>query len=198
MLVTDLFSGLGGWSAAFKERGHEVFTVDIDPRFEPDLVADIMDVRPVDLPPGPHVILASPPCSRFSAMCIAQSWEAVKGESHPRNVDVVMAVGYVAKTLDLVEKVNPPYWVMENPLGMLRKVVGPPRVTTYHAAWNGGGMRKATDLWGKIPGMEWPKLKEWDHVDWTPRKYDAAERARMPYPLSEALCKAIERELEVE
>ena len=29
MNVLDLFSGLGGWSAAFVERGHEVVTVDM-------------------------------------------------------------------------------------------------------------------------------------------------------------------------
>lgn len=37
MKVLDLFSGLGGWSAAFKDRGHTVFTVDVHPDFKPGL-----------------------------------------------------------------------------------------------------------------------------------------------------------------
>lgn len=38
MRVLDLFSGLGGWSAAFRDRGHEVITLDIEPKFKPDIV----------------------------------------------------------------------------------------------------------------------------------------------------------------
>lgn len=45
MKVLDLFSGLGGWSAAFKDRGHNVLTVDIEPKFNPDYCMNIMDVE---------------------------------------------------------------------------------------------------------------------------------------------------------
>lgn len=31
--VLDLFSGLGGWSNCWREAGHEVETLDLDPRF---------------------------------------------------------------------------------------------------------------------------------------------------------------------
>jgi len=46
MRVLDLFSGLGGWSQAFKDRGHEVVTVDIAPKFAPIICKDIMELTP--------------------------------------------------------------------------------------------------------------------------------------------------------
>lgn len=200
MLVIDLYSGLGGWSAAFRDRGHDVFTVDIEPKFEPDLVRDMFDVRPEDLPSSPDVVLASPPCNRFSVLTISQSWDKLRADVHPRNEPTIMAIGLVAKALYLIRAIDPPYWVLENPLGMLRKALGPPAATTYFCAWNPGGPKKPTDLWGRLPRMEWPKPKEWIKVPdntnfgyWAPDS--DPERAKIPYGLSEALCIAIEDEL---
>ena len=42
MKVLDLFSGLGGFSQAFKDRGHKVTTLDNNPEFNPDICIDIM------------------------------------------------------------------------------------------------------------------------------------------------------------
>lgn len=67
MRVLDLFSGTGGWSAAFLDRGHEVYRIDNDEQF-----ADVPHTTIVDvLRLGPmtdrwDVILASPPCQAFS------------------------------------------------------------------------------------------------------------------------------------
>ena len=47
MNVLDLFSGLGGWSAAFKDRGHAVTTLDIEPKFKPDIVKDILEIKSI-------------------------------------------------------------------------------------------------------------------------------------------------------
>ena len=199
MLVIDLFSGLGGWSAAFKDRGHEVFTVDIDPRFEPDLCDDMFNVIPSDLRPEPDVILASPPCNHFSVQTAPRDWK----ERRPRNRDTIIAIGLVAKTLWLIEQLEPRYWAIENPRGMLQYVMGPPDKETYFATWSPGGPLKPTHIWGQLPSMEWPKPKEWEPCPSGANtgvigKRDPAIRALLPYGLSEALCKAIERELEVE
>ena len=42
MLMLDLGSGLGGASLAMKKRGWNVVTMDIDPRFGTDVVADML------------------------------------------------------------------------------------------------------------------------------------------------------------
>lgn len=199
MTVIDLFSGLGGFSQAFKDRGHDVITVDVDERFNPDICEDIMAIDVNLFQDSPEVLLASPPCEKFSVAAISHNWEAIGAERCPRNVDTVMALGYVAKTLWLVEQLDPHYWVMENPMGMLRKVVGPPTRHTYFASW-GDRAKKPTDLWGRLPEMDWPEPKDWEKAPrgsrkGTQGKKGAAERAMIPYPLSEALCLAIEREL---
>ena len=72
MRVLDLFAGLKGWSAPFEERGHEVFSVDLDDRFDVSLHADILTMSADDLPWRPDIILASPPCEAFSVMTIGR------------------------------------------------------------------------------------------------------------------------------
>lgn len=49
MKVIDLYSGLGGWGAAFLDRGHDVLSVDIEPSFNPDIVSDIRDLFREDI-----------------------------------------------------------------------------------------------------------------------------------------------------
>lgn len=67
--VLDLFSGLGGWSQAFLDRGHHVLRIENDPRFADlpatrmaDVMEDFLDDGDVEW----DVILASPPCQAFS------------------------------------------------------------------------------------------------------------------------------------
>ncbi len=64
LTMLDLFAGLGGASAAMRERVWEVTTLDVEAGFEPDIVADIRvfhwEGGPMDL------IWASPPCEEFS------------------------------------------------------------------------------------------------------------------------------------
>ena len=69
----DLCSGRGGFSQAFKENKEwKVVTVDINPKFKPSMVLDLTDV--VENKERyesfwnlkPDIILASPPCERWS------------------------------------------------------------------------------------------------------------------------------------
>ena len=59
--VLDLFCGLGGFSAAFKDSDRwEVTTVDLNAEFDPDIVVDVFDLRPSDFVSDFDVVLASP------------------------------------------------------------------------------------------------------------------------------------------
>lgn len=62
--MLDLFCGLGGASAAQRERGWEVIGVDNESRLQPDVVADVVTWRYE----GPEVdfVWASPPCVEFA------------------------------------------------------------------------------------------------------------------------------------
>lgn len=190
--VVDLFSGLGGFSQAMVDRGWKVIRVDNDSKFKPDICADVRDLTANDFPTNPTLVVASPPCECFSIASVSHNW--------PNDVPsrkTLEHIGLVMFTKFLIDSIKPDFWVMENPRGMLRNVIGKPTITTYFASW-GDTAYKPTDLWGKLPPMEWPLPKNWEKA---PRgsktgsqgKSDAAERAKIPYKLSEALARAVER-----
>ena len=205
--VLDLFSGLGGFSQAFvKSDRWDVTTVEIDPEFDPDIVADVFDLRPSDFDDF-DVILASPPCTQFSFA--ASSLERfVDGE--PQTDDACDAVALVYHTIGLIRGLSPEFWFLENPQGWLRQVIGDPdaRVTfcQYGAVW-----MKPTDLWGDHPDAWMPRSCSYgddchayntdcDHgglgscaVSGT---RDSSERAKIPYDLSESIRDACERTLD--
>lgn len=193
MKIVDLFSGLGGFSQAFVERGHDVITLDLDPRFKPTIVADIREIRypSLSLNGDIDVVLASPPCKAFSVASIPHHWK-----DHKPGLKVAEAVGIVANALRLIAEIQPTYWVLENPCGMLKRMIGDPKETIYLCSY-GTKWKKPTDLWGRYPGKL--KLPCAPH-EAAPRGSkkgvqgvsDPAERAKLPYGLSLELCKRFE------
>ena len=215
MKVIDLCSGLGGFSQAFLDRGHEVIRIDNDSRFKDvpfTIIEDIRNIRDLNIG-DVDVMLMSPPCNHFSVASVYLHWD----NGIPKNNGTVYALRIVAWCLDAVDYLKPRYWVIENPRGMLRKILGKPRITTYWASW-GALYYKPTDLWGRFPSnMIWPHPKDWiktprgssDGVQGSMihkgagsgrggkdmRPSDSALRAKIPYELSTALCIAIEDEI---
>lgn len=188
----DLFSGLGGWSSsmAMHPENWRVITVDIEREFDPTVCIDIMDFDPSILPMNPTVILASPPCQKFSPNTIRFNWNKRK----VKDFGVIQALGLVAKTCDIIMKLQPTYWVMENPRGMLRNIMGKPKVETYFRSFGTDNL-KPTDLWGILPRVEWPKPEPGWETDGTRKIDDPAESARIPYGLSDLIRIGIENEV---
>ena len=155
MLVLDLCSGLEGWGTGFKMFGHEVFTVDNNPDFEPDLVADVVNLLPSDLPKA-DIIVTSPPCTAFSVASIGKHWEK---PGVPKTASALESMLLVEHVLGLIKAIKPRYWWLENPRGMLRKlpIMLPYQRTTVTYCQYGEDRMKPTDLWGV-----WPKI-------WKPR-----------------------------
>ena len=215
MRVLDLFSGLGGWSQAFKDRGHTVVTVDNLEKFNPTICKDIMDCSISDFSKWCpfDVILASPPCNCFSVASVYRHWDK---ETHmPKDRATYESITLVGHTIKLILRMFPRFWILENPRGMMRNVLGPPAKTTYFAAW-GDWKLKPTDLWGRLPNVEWRKPRKWEKaprgskkgVQGIDGKYTKAWpdnmanyssgselRAVIPYGLSMAVCLACEKEL---
>jgi len=213
MRVIDLFSGLGGFSEGFLERGHDVIRIDNDLRFKEipnTIICDILDLTPEDLIDylwdKPDIVLGSPPCNCFSRMTIRYYWE----NSKPKNEKARFAVELVKHTQRLIDALNPEYYIIENPIGMMIHVLGKPQVLTWWAAWyseKDEGINldnpplKETYLWGRLPLLKWPMKptryarigrKEKNRQKGVQGIKDSAISSKIPYRFSVALAKACE------
>lgn len=213
MKVLDLFAGLCGWSAPFSKRGHDVFSVDLDERFDVSLHADILTLTPDDLPWRPDIILASPPCETFSVSSIGAHWLP----GYQPRPSAVMGIALVQATLDLIAACDPAYWIVENPRGVLRKLplMAPYERRTVWYCHVGEDRGKPTDLWGKFPPSLYlpPKChnqRETHAADCCCRDHNAAprgsrtgtqgygtyaDRSKIPSQLARAVCLAAEWDL---
>lgn len=212
MKVVDLFCGLKGWSRPFRDRGHEVWTTDIDPAFEPDLARDLLSIRVGDFPLWrPDVLVASPPCEAFSTMVMGRNWTH---EGQPKTPKAELAEALVLKTISVIQYLKPRYYVIENPRARLRTLDLLPDWLERRTVWYcrlGEPVAKPTDLWGGFPpSLRLPEMchnGNPDHIA-APRgsrtgtqgvgrgKADAATRAKIPYGLGLTVCLAAERDLE--
>jgi len=154
----DLFAGMGGFSQAFAESdAWEVVEVELDPQHNPDIQANIFDLKPSDLPES-DVILASPPCTQFSSMAWSHEKQFTR-DGEPLTEDASESVALVYHTLGLIKALNPDYWFMENPKGALRWVIGEPTNWVSYCQY-GKDYRKDTGLWGNhAPGMHYRKCQ---------------------------------------
>lgn len=151
MKVLELFSGTGSFSNVAKARGHEVFTVEINPQFNPSLCKDIMDVTAKEILEKfgrPDFIWASPPCTTFSVASIRHYWENGK----PKNDKTLHGIAIVKKTIELIKDLNPKFFVIENPRGMLRKqnFMDEFHRDTVAYCQYGAKIQKPTDLWNNL------------------------------------------------
>ena len=110
--MLDLFCGTGSSGNVFLSWGYTVVSLDMDPRWKPNICVDIMQWDYwAAYPPGYFtVIAAGPPCTEYS---IALTTRARDIETSNRIVQC---------TLDIIAYLAPDRWMMENPrTGLLKK-----------------------------------------------------------------------------
>lgn len=155
MKILELFSGTASFSKVAKERGHKTFTIDFDKSFNPDLCIDILDFDVSMLPEefrNPDIIWASPPCQKFSIMTVYRNWRKEGDNYIPKNKDSIKAIMIVRKTLEIIEQLKPKYFIIENPMGMLRKqsIMENLKRDTVTYCQYGLEYQKKTDLWNNL------------------------------------------------
>ena len=151
--ILDLFSGLESVAKIARAHGHEVITLDINPKFGADLPMDILKFDPaIHLPPGwkPDIIWASPPCEGFSVAAFGHHWTGGKGAYIPRTEWAKTSILILNRTVSLINEMKPARWYMENPRGMMRKMestqdFGIRHTVTY--CQYGDDRMKPTDIW---------------------------------------------------
>ncbi len=98
--VLDLFSGTGSVSRVFVDEGYEVVFLDIDPKFNPTIVTDVLEWDFRAAYPVGHfdVVFACPPCDQMSRARTTK----------PR--DMITAERLVVRTLEIVRHFRPARW----------------------------------------------------------------------------------------
>ena len=155
MKILELFAGSRSFSKAAESLGHETFTSDIEAFDKIDYVTDIFDFDPEEVPFRPDVIWASPPCTFFSVGSIGHHWYK---DHTPKTESAKLGIAIVKKTLEIIDIMQPAYFVIENPRGKLRKLglIDPSfhgrsnvRQTVWYCQY--GDIRaKPTDIWTNI------------------------------------------------
>ena len=150
MRIVDLYAGLRGWSQPWADAGHETFCVEIEPRF----TADHRDVFDLDIAKlkawGPDVVLASPPCTAFSVMRIGRNWNF---DHTPKNDTARHGLKLLERTLEIIKALEPRFFIIENPMGKMRKMPQLEHLERRHVTYcqYGENRMKPTDLWGGFP-----------------------------------------------
>lgn len=189
-ICIDLCSGLGGLSENFKQnKDWLTIRVDINRKFKPDIIADVRKL-PVKNGLKPDIVVASPPCERFS---IANRRFPKKG--------IKAALEVVGACLESIVDLEAKYWVLENPKGRLRWFLGKPKQTISLSNY-GAKYKKPTDLWGNIQlpfvNAILPYEPSWSSNDGKNRLFKPEERAKMPIGLSIALFETVKPKVPID
>lgn len=166
-LMLDLCCGLKGASAAMRERGWDIVTLDNAPHFDPTIIADVREWKWDG--PRPDLVWASPPCNEFSR----ESMPWTRTGKTP-DMSIVEACVRIARESDAR------FWMIENVRGAIkyfRQLLGEPKFRM-----------NPQFLWGVPPVGFQPagvKLKKKQHG--TPEL-----RALVPWHISLALARAVE------
>jgi len=166
--VLEIFSGTQSISKAFREAGHETFTVDFDEVFqEPeyentDLFIDVLDLTAemvLEKFGRPDIIWASPDCKSYSVAGISHHRRKEEnGNLRPISEYAVFCDKVNRHMIKLIKELDPKCFFIENPRGGMRKmdfVQDLPRYTITYCQY-GDFRMKPTDIWSNHPN---PKFK---------------------------------------
>lgn len=107
--ILSLCDFTGIWSQPYRDAGYEVIQVDLEHG---------KDVRLFQFTGKVHGVIAQPPCTHFAASG-AKHWER-KGEGA-----IIEGLSIVDACMRIIALSRPEWWVLENPVGRLKRYLGP-------------------------------------------------------------------------
>tara|TARA_R100000664_G_scaffold15265_1_gene23769 strand:- start:92 stop:715 length:624 start_codon:yes stop_codon:yes gene_type:complete len=194
--MVDLFSGMGGASEAMaQDEAWNVLRIENNPLLANVPFTVIDDVNNVRanvksnwLVPKIDLIWASPPCTQFSGGFNSPKSKAARTvglENYNPDLHLLHAA------LEIIEKVQPKYWVIENVVGSIRyfkDILGEPRQIIGPYV-----------LWGNFPYLEVDesRLIRKQDKDSSPHPLRSNRRALVDFEVSRALKEAIENQTSI-
>ncbi len=211
MKVLELFAGSCSFSNVAKEYGHETFTVDngtdfitLDHYTKIDLVQDILELDVDDIPFQPDIIWASPPCTTFSIASCGHHWNPPdeNGEREPKTEAAETGLLLLEQTIWLMNELQPKYYVIENPRGLMRKMGAVEYMTRHTVTYcqYGDNRMKPTDIWTNLPWTPRPMCKNGmpcheaaprGSKTGTQGLKGAYERSKVPYELCKEILEVV-------
>jgi hypothetical protein len=145
MRVLELYSGTGSVGRVAREMGHEVVSLDISDKYNPTYVCDVLqfDYTSIWTPGEFYLVHASPPCDSYS--CISN--HMFNKEERDKRATEANAV--TRRTLEIIQYLQPKYYIVENPATSL--------------IWKQG-------IFDQLPGVMFKKVSYCMYSDWGYRK----------------------------
>ncbi len=130
-IILDLCGGTGAWSKPYKDAGYDVRLVTLPGQ----------DARKYQPPENVYGILAAPPCTHFTVSG-SQYWKAKDADGRTFEDTTILTA-----CLMIIARAKPVFWVIENPVGRMRKLLGNPDFV-FNPCDFGDPYTKKTYLWG--------------------------------------------------
>jgi len=112
-----------------------------------------------DIPDRYDFIWASPPCTGFSVASMGKHWGGGYRKYIPITDTSKLGLQLLDKTIYIISNKNPTYWCIENPMGVMRKIIDDifkkynvcnyKRETITYCQY-GDKRMKPTDIWTNI------------------------------------------------
>jgi len=172
-IAVDLCSGGHGWTSGLDPKKWTVISVEFNEKLDATIHADLTDKMTFVKIQNelrkhnrlfPDLILFSPECKSFSIAGCRAHWTPPP-ERNPKSLAAVKGLNLVHSGLDIIRMftdiarpTDEVLWVMENPVGLLRKMecvekkvntMGATRHTVAYCQY-GHTTQKPTDLWTNI------------------------------------------------
>ena len=153
MKTVELFCGTKSFSRVAEKRGHETFTVDINPTFEPDHIYDLRnypDEKILKMLSMADVVWMSPVCTTLSMASGNRHWTK---EREPKTVSALDTLRMIKVCKNIIENFPRIIYFVENPRARMRWFL--PDDNTRHTVWYCQyeyEFAKPTDIWTNLRG----------------------------------------------
>ena len=154
MKVVELFAGTKSFSNVAKERGHEVWTTDFNPKFECDLTGDILDYEIEKLVfekvKESKFVWMSPVCTTWSLASGNTYWDEFRQPRRKESGEAIRMMMFCRFIADYCNKHNK-YFVIENPNGRAVWILDNQFLKRAWYCQYGDTRAKPTNIWTNLP-----------------------------------------------